>query len=493
MIGKFTGSKNIDWITLSLYMALVLLGILMIYAATAIEFEKMSFLRSSAGKQATWILISIIALSVIYSLDWKIWQVFAYPLYGMTVASLVAVLLFGQVINGNKGWFIIMGQSIQPAEFAKFGTALAVAGFLSSPNITLRSLRNQIIVFSIIFVPMFLIMLQGDMGSALVFLSFLVVLYREGLSPGYYALGFFLLGVLLLGLIFDPIYVAFILLAVGLWWMAKLVSETKISNLARLARITRMGNYVAWITGALGLILIWQPGFFGLNNFWKGLGDEQARLYGPILMALVFFPWMFFQWARKGFNRVGLVTAAILVGVGLSYSANFVVFKALKPHQADRILVWLTPDKCKECKSWYNLTQSKNAISSGGFLGKGYLQGSMTRLSYVPEQPTDFIFCTVGEEHGFLGSMVVICLFLALLIRLTVLSERQRSNFARVYGYCLAGILFFHVLLNLGMTMGLMPIIGIPLPFISRGGSSLLGFSVMIGVMLKMDYGRWRL
>jgi rod shape determining protein RodA len=482
MIKKFTGANSIDWITMSLYLTLVFLGMMMIYASTIIEFEKLSFFRSSAGKMATWFLLSVIAMGVVYMLDWKIWQVFAYPLYGITVALLVAVLLFGSEINGNKAWFLFMGLSFQPAEFAKFGTSLAISAYLSSPTTNLKNLRNQFTVFGLLLVPMFLIALQGDMGSALVFLSFMVAFYREGLTEAYYLVGFFLAGVLIFGLAFDPSYVAFALLGFGLWYLAKQHKNQEIPF------------RIAWGLIAIGFVCFWRPKLWGvLEEFWKKPELKNIPMIALGVMGAAFLGWMIYIWAKKGFKRIGLVTAAIVVGCALSISANIVVFKVLKPHQADRILVWLTPNECPDCKSAYNLNQSKYAISSGGILGKGFLRGTMTRMSYVPEQPSDFIFCTVGEEHGFVGSAALICLYLALLLRLTILAERQRSNFARIYAYCLAGILFFHFLLNIGMTMGLLPIVGIPLPFISRGGTSLMGFSVMIAVMLKMDHYRYRL
>jgi rod shape determining protein RodA len=465
MLAKFTGTKTIDWIAFSIYLGLVVFGVMMIYASTYIEFEKLGFMRSSVGKQLIWMCISFTAIGIILTLDWKIWQLLAYPIYSISMLLLMAVPFLGTEIHGNRSWFIIAGMSFQPAELAKVAAALAVAAFLSTPNTNLKNLRSQIIAIGILLIPMGLILLQGDLGSAIVFTSFLIVMYREGLSPNYYIAGFAILAVVLMGLMSDPVAVSITIMSLGLWYLTTLYKEPKVAR---------------WIVAGL---FIAASGGWGLGYGWYSLGG----------LAAIYVIWGLFYGSRKGVREVGAAALAAALGIGLCISANYAVFKVLKPHQADRILVWLKPNSCAECKSMYNIMQSKTAITSGGLLGRGFLQGSMTRYSYVPEQPTDFIFCTVGEEQGFLGALGLITLFLVLMLRLTVIAERQRSNFARIYTYCFVGILFIHFFINLGMTIGVTPMIGIPLPFISRGGSSLLAFSGMMGIVLKMDRDRYRL
>lgn len=465
MLGKFTGTKTIDWVAFSVYLTLVVFGVLMIYASTYIEYEKYGFMRSSVGRQLIWMAISAVAFGVVLTLDWKIWQLLAYPLYAISMILLLGVPFFGTEIHGNRSWYIIGGMSFQPSELAKLTASLAMASFLSTPSTNLKSFRSQIMAFGMLLIPMGLILMQGDLGSAIVFTSFLIAMYREGLSPNYYIGGFAILAILLLGLIFDPIIVSIAIMSIGLWYLTTLQKEQTI-----IKRVV------------LGLAIS------AAGAWWFGFG-----LYSLGALGAVYLIWGLIYSSRKGVREVGTAALAITLAIGMCISANYAVLKVLKPHQADRILVWLKPEVCADCKSMYNFMQSKTAITSGGLLGKGFLQGSMTRYSYVPEQPTDFIFCTVGEEQGFIGAIGIIGLFLVLMLRLTVIAERQRSNFARVYTYCVVGILFIHFFINIGMTIGVTPMIGIPLPFISRGGSSLLTFSTMMAIILKMDRDRYRL
>jgi rod shape determining protein RodA len=465
MLSRLGGTRNLDWTTLSVYLGMVILGWLMIYAVTAAEVERVGFLGSTAGKQAIWMGISFFALVVIYSIDWKFWQTFAFLIYGLTLLSLFGVLVFGSNIKGATSWYTFGGASIQPSEFAKFGTALAISAYLGSYKTSLKKYSNQLVSMLLITFPAGVILLQPDMGSALVFSSFLIALYREGLSPVYYWIGGFIAASLIAGLVFAPADIALVLLVLAAGIIAY-----------------RMPRRRWWLGGVLAL---------GATAFFLRSG-EQAKFIVPGL-AVVFGLLGLYFWSRKGPRLVGPITLALAVGIGLSFAANYSFNNFLKPHQQDRINVWLNPSKCDPRGSLYNLMQSKMAISSGGFQGKGFLQGKMTKLSYVPEQSTDFIFCTIGEEQGFIGSFAIIALFLTLVIRLTIIAERQRSAFSRIYAYCLAGIFFVHFFVNIGMTMGLVPVIGIPLPFISKGGSALLSFSIMIGVMLKLDRHRYNL
>lgn len=443
---------------------MVVLGWLMIYAVTEPEIDKLGFLQSTAGKQAIWIGISFFALVVIYSIDWKFWQTFAYPIYGVTLVLLVGVLFLGSEIKGATSWYAFGGFSLQPSEFAKFGTALAVSAYLGSFKTNLKTIEHQLIAFGLIALPGGIILLQPDMGSTLVFTSFLVPFYREGLSPVYYWIAAFVGAALISGLIFNPLDIALVLLLIAL---AVLVFYQR--NRQRL----------------------WRGGWLVLAVLAFYLRTKMELLQILYALGVLFGGWAFYWFSRKGPRLVAPLTLAVVAGIALSSAAYYGFNNFLKPHQQDRINVWLNPSKCDPRGSLYNLLQSKMAISSGGLEGKGFLQGKMTKLKYVPEQSTDFIFCTIGEEHGFIGSFTTIAVFLLLLFRLTILAERQRSAFSRIYAYSLAGIFFIHFFINIGMTMGLLPIIGIPLPLVSKGGSALLSFSIMIGVLLKLDRHRY--
>lgn len=457
--------RNIDWITFSLYLALVFVGWSMIYAVGYQEFQEAGLMSSPAGKQLIWIGISFFAFMLLQAIEWRFWQTFAYPIYILTMALLVGVLLFGVTIKGATSWYSFGGSTIQPSEFAKFGTALAIAAYLSTYKVDLRKLPYQATAAGLFMLPAFLILLQPDAGSALVFTSFLLVLYREGLNAMYYAVGFFLVLMLILGLVFAPTYIWVGLLLIGLFLLAN-----------------QMQPRGLWLTSALvfsaGAIYLLQ------DNVLREVLIATAIAYALLLLVLLY---------RRRPSFLLPLTASILIGGAVSFAANYGFNNVLQPHQQDRINVWLNPDAADKRGSYYNILQSKIAIGSGGWTGQGWLKGNMTNLNYVPEQVTDFIFCTIGEEQGFAGVLALIILYLMLLFRLIKIAERQRSDFARIYAYGLLGILFIHFFINIGMTMGLVPVIGIPLPFISKGGSSLLGFTIMIGVLLKMDSHRFRL
>lgn len=459
-----------DWATFSLYLSLVAVGWLMVFTVgygDGYNGGLGEFLASAAGRQTIWIGISLSVFSVIYFLiDWKLWQTLSYLIYALSIGLLIAVLFFGATIKGATSWFSIGGVSFQPSELAKFGTALAMASFLGSSGNNLRTFQNQFAAFGLFILPAGLIMLQPDAGSALVFFSFLLVLFREGLSANYFMAGGVISVLFLLGLVYDP--------------------EQVILGLSLLLILVLAFNFKArvyWVGAALLAVIgiLYATGIEDLAAYtlWAGIG-------GFVLLSLLL-------WNTGKARIIGAMSAILIVGSGISIAANYGFNNVLKPHQQDRINVWLRPELCDPRGSLYNVIQSKMAISSGGLQGKGFLQGTMTKFNYVPEQITDFIFCTVGEEQGFIGSFGIIVLFLLLLIRITLLAERQRTAFARHYAYGVAGILFIHFFINIGMTMGLMPIIGIPLPFISKGGSSLVGFTIMLAVLLKLDSSRYRI
>jgi rod shape determining protein RodA len=420
-------------------------------------------LNTIIGKQTLFIGISLVVLLVIFIIDKKFWSTFAYPIYVVSLLLLVGVLFLGVEIKGAKSWFYLGGFTFQPSELAKFGTSLAVASYLSAYNTNLKALKNQVITFGLFMIPVGLILLQPDAGSAMVFLSFLLVAYRAGLSSYFYITILSLAALLILGLIFDPIYVI-----VG---MILFFSLVLILNLSKKIPLLLTFLVIA-IAASIGIV----KGFF---------------LPVIISTGIFYLILSFVQYQKREGRFAGIMLGLLLAGSAFTFSANYAFNNFLEAHQKDRINVWLRPDLCDPQGSLYNVLQSKMAIGSGGLKGKGFLQGTMTKLNYVPEQSTDFIFCTIGEEQGFVGSLGIIALFFLLLIRIIIVGERQKSDFGKYYAYCVAGIIFIHFLVNIGMTMGLLPIIGIPLPFISYGGSSMVGFTLLIGVLLKIDSMRF--
>lgn len=415
-----TLTQNLDWIAVLLYILCVLIGWFNIYAAVYSPESPTSIfdLSNKAGVQMMWIGTSVLLIICILVVDYKFYDTFAFIIYGFFVLMLVLVLFAGSEINGSRSWIKIGTFSLQPAEFAKLATSLALAKYLSDPAVSLtRSWKEYLPIAAIIGLPAILILLSNETGSMLVFASFAIMLYREGM-PGYIpALGIVMVILVILTLLF-----------------------------------------VKWYIG-LGIIVV-------AALFWWVMPKSSRRRGGTLATVVV----------------AGLMIAVV-------FGVDFFINNVLQKHQRSRIVVLVDPYSDPRGAGW-NVIQSKIAIGSGRLTGKGFLEGTQTKFDFVPEQSTDFIFCTVGEEHGFIGSLVVIALFIGLILRLVVLAERQRTRFARVYGYCVAGIIFFHFMINIGMTIGLMPVIGIPLPFFSYGGSSLWSFTVLLFIFLKIDSQR---
>lgn len=409
---------NLDWVMVSIYLVMIFLGWINIYAAVYNEEHKSILdVSQNYGKQLIWIGTSLFIATLILLIDGKFFTISAYPVYGLVIITLILVLVFGREVSGSKSWFEVGSFRIQPAEFGKFATALVVAKFLSTMNIKFEDTRTKLITAAFIAIPAFLILMQNDTGSALVYGAFLFVLYREGLSGNFLMAGVAIVVVFIITLLFDP-------------------------------------KTMMWIVGVLAF-LIYISGKRNLKN---------ALVIGGI--AVVFS--------------------------GMSYSVGYVVDNVLEIHQKTRINVMLGKEDDPKGVG-YNVNQSKIAIGSGGFSGKGFLNGTQTKYKFVPEQSTDFIFCTVGEEWGFIGSFVVVILFIILLIRIIIVAERQKSPFSRIYGYGVASVLFFHFAVNIAMTIGLAPVIGIPLPFFSYGGSSLWAFTLLLFVFIKLDAYRMQL
>lgn len=410
-------TRSIDWTTVSLYACLVTFGWLNIHASVYDPETHKGLLdfSTSSGKQFIWICTSVILLSAVLIIDHRFYFSFAWGLYGMIVLLLVSVLIFGKEVKGSKSWFEVGGFAIQPAEFAKLGVALALSKYMSEPLVRMDKLKHQLLAGSIMLAPALLVLLQNDTGSFLVFSSFLIVFFREGMSPFIIIVGFVCVVILVLTLIFPQ-------------------------------------QQLMIVFGILGVCSIY---------------FVRRKTFSNILVVL------------------GLTVAVIAYIGTVDYFFNHV----LKPHQQTRLKVLVDPDVDPLGAGW-QVTQAKIAIGSGGFFGKGYLEGTQTKFDFVPDQSTDNIFCTVGEEHGWLGSLVLISLFVGLFLRLVFLAERQKTKFARIFGYCVVSVMFFHFTINIGMTIGLFPVIGIPLPFFSYGGSSLWAFTIMLFVFLNLDASR---
>lgn len=461
---------NIDWVAVMLAFGLMILGWINIYAAVYNEEHSSIFdVTQRYGKQLIWIGAAVLLGMVILITDSNFYVFFSWPIYGLVILLLILVLIAGVEINGSKSWFIIGGDfRLQPSEFAKFATALALAKLLSSYNFKIQKTPSVILIAAIIGLPPALIMLQPDTGSAIVFVVFFLVLYREGMSGIILFFGFLTILLFLLSLLTENVLLL-ILLFTG-------------SILAFYVLNPRMKLAFSALGLGIGLTLLLQ----GINLISGTTIDiEWIVLAGTVISMIVFIIYSLKVRMRRAFVIIGIFFASVL----FTYSVDFVFENILQAHHRARIneLLGLQSDPLG---AGYNVNQSKIAIGSGGFAGKGFLNGTQTKFNFVPEQSTDFIFCTVGEEWGFLGSLVVIGLFLALLVRIINLAERQRSLFSRVYGYSVASILFFHFAVNIGMTIGLMPVIGIPLPFFSYGGSSLWAFTVLLFVFLRLDASR---
>jgi len=406
---------NVDWVIILIYLSLAIIGWFNIHAAVYDPANPSIWdMDTNYGKQFVFIIGALVIGSLILLMDGKFFNSIAPVFYGITLLLLVLVLIVGRNVGGNQAWIPIGSFRLQPSEFAKFSTCLLLAKYLSANNLKLNDSKTLIISSIILLIPMGLIMLQPDTGSALTFTSIVFVLYREGLSGYFLVIGVLFIALFVLSLMFNKFLVIAALLIIG--------------------------------------------------------------------GAAVYFN-------KRNRNLITVIVSGVVISIAFIFCVDFAYKNVLQSHQRNRIDVIL--GKIDDPRGQgYNLNQSKIAIGSGGLWGKGYLQGTQTKYDFVPEQSTDFIFCTVGEEWGFMGSLAVIGLYLTLLIRIVNVAERQRSSFSRIYGYGVASILFFHFFINIGMTIGLVPVIGIPLPFLSYGGSSLWSFTILLFILLKLDSNR---
>ncbi|MFV0554825.1 MAG: rod shape-determining protein RodA [Mangrovibacterium sp.] len=461
--------SNIDWVTILLYLLLCTLGWVNIYSAVYNEEHTSIFdISQRYGKQIIWIGAACLVAVTIILIDSKFFISFAFPFYGLTLFLLLFVLLFGTEVNGAKSWFQIGEFAFQPSELTKTTTALALASFLSSYDYK-PSISSLAIIALIIGTPILFILLQNDTGSALVFFVFILVLYREGLPGIFLFLGFVAAITFIISLLFSPIITILSISCCCVLSFGFISSNWK--DTFKMLLMCVIIFALTWLADAI-LNLQLSDGFMASCSF--------------AFFFLVCIVYAFIHKAKKNIRWLLLIYFGL---VGMSFSVDYVFESVLEPHQRVRIeeLLGMSSDPLG---AGYNVNQSKIAIGSGGLSGKGFLQGTQTKFNFVPEQSTDFIFCTVGEEWGFLGTSIVIILFIALLLRLIFLAERQRSSFSRIYGYSVACIIFFHMAINIAMTIGLAPVIGIPLPFFSYGGSSLWSFTIMLFIFVRLDASR---
>lgn len=472
--------KSVDWLTVVIYLSLVLLGWISICGASY-DYGDMNFfsLETRTGKQLLWIGCSLFLGFVILMLEDKIYDWFAYIFYALMMGLLFVTPFLAENTNGSYSWLKFGSVSLQPAEFAKFATALSIAKFMNVHGFSMDKLRNSLPVVGMILLPMLLIILQRETGSALVYLAFFLMLYREGM-PG---------AILFIGICSVVYFV------VGIRFVHDIMPDgcTPVGEFAVLTLIILLSAILDYVYSlpkkAYKYILSYGLGSIVLALLFS-LYVIPFNLFGFLslvcIVLVVYLLYLSFQERLIGYCYIALF---VIGSIGFLYSVDYVFEDVLESHQRERIEVLLGM-KDDLADAGYNVNQSKIAIGSGGLLGKGFLNGTQTKLKYVPEQDTDFIFCTVGEEQGFVGSALVLLLFMVLILRIMVLAERQRSRFSRVYGYCVLSIFFFHLFINVGMVLGLTPVIGIPLPFFSYGGSSLWGFTILLFVFLRLDAGR---
>ena len=472
--------RSLDWWTVLLYLALLTFGWISVCGASYTYGDTDIFsLSTRSGMQIVWIGTSITLGFIILMLDDRFYDTFSFIIYGLLLVLLFATIFNPHSIKGSRSWLVLGPLRLQPAEFAKFATALALAKFMSTYGYSIHKWKDFLITLAIIFVPMMFIILQRETGSALVYFAFFLMFYREGmpgsiLFTGVAAVIYFVVGIrfensMLLGTPTSigrfSVLLMIQLFTAGLVYVycqnRKLFLQIAfycvgITLLAVLVSVYVVSFDVVWVQLVLIVLLI---GYL----LWQAIGSRIRNYYFIVLFAIG--------------------------SMAFFYSADYVLNHVMEKHQRTRINVLLGLEEDLK-GAGYNVHQSEIAIGSGGLEGKGFLNGTQTKLKYVPEQDTDFIFCTVGEEEGFLGSAGVLLLFLALILRLIVLSERQPFRFGRVYGYSVASIFLFHVFINVGMVLGLTPVIGIPLPFFSYGGSSLWGFTFLLFIFLRIDAGR---
>ena len=472
--------KTLDWVTICIYLLLIIAGWFSVCGASY-DYGDRDFLDFSTrtGKQFIWIICSFGLGFVLLMLEDRMYDMFSYLIYAGMIALLIVTIFIAPDVKGSRSWLQLGPVSLQPAEFAKFATALVLAKYMNSYLFNINKPKNFIVVLALVFLPMILIILQKETGSALVYLAFFLMFYREGmpgvvLFSGICAVLFFVVSIR-----FDQVFIADTPTPIGESVVLSLIllfSAVMPRIYLKKWNVTRNVLLVSLLI--FGVAFLVSEYLVHFNLVWVQ--------WGLCAMLVCYFIYLSLTERQRTYI---LISIFAIGSICFMYSSDYVFDNILEPHQQMRIKVVLGMED-DPTGAGYNVNQSKIAIGSGGLTGKGFLNGTQTKLKYVPEQDTDFIFCTIGEEQGFVGSAVVLLLFLALILRLIWLSERQPSTFGRVYGYSVLSIFLFHLFINIGMVLGLTPVIGIPLPFFSYGGSSLWGFTILLFIFLRIDAGR---
>lgn len=469
--------KKIDWIMVVCYLLLILFGWINIYASSyEVESASIFSLGQRSGMQMLWIGASFIAIAVIiFVINPRLYFSFTWWFYLIAILLLVAVLVVGKEVNGSKSWIAIGGFRFQPSEFSKITTSLALASIIGKYNFKISNISDLAKVLLTLFIPALLIMLEPDAGTMMVYCGFIFMLYREGLTGWIISFAFMIVLLFVVTLKFTPGTAILVLL--GIYGIMKGILSKKIAEHVLLYGI------IIGVLSLIPMVLRWEP----LSPLYE---------FGPQYFILLFAAITVITSLvrhKRGNRQYNLkyLTLTMVCAVAFIFSVQMIFDKVLKEHHRDRIenLLGITQDLKG---AGYNVHQSKIAIGSGGFLGKGYLQGTQTKFKFVPEQSTDFIFCTIGEEWGFVGSVGLLLLFFTLIFRIIHNAEKHTDKSIRVYGYCVACCLFMHVFINIAMTIGIFPVVGIPLPFISYGGTSFLSFTILLFIFIRLDLERWK-
>lgn len=489
--------KSIDWALIGVYFLLVLIGWANIFAAThTSEAGSILDFSTRAGKQFVWILTALgLAAIILFLLPARLWEGICIPLYGFVLGLLVLVIFVSSNIKGSHSWFSLGPVSFQPAEISKISTSLLLSWWVSQQGFRMTRIRDFLICCAIIGVPMLVIIAESETGSALVYTGFIFVLYRKGLSGWWLGLIGLIIVLFITTLTTSPYWSVVILIGVlvacnAYMQPARFWHRMAICGAAVLV-VSLLPSLLEWLSGMVSARMdyltnrIWVPTAEETGKYFWSFITRIRPLYVILGGAGVAIPLLIYWAYKKKDTFLAVSVAAFVAGVLLVFSTDYIFNNVLQEHQRSRIEVLLGM-KEDLAGAGYNVNQSKIAIGSGGLFGKGYLQGTQTTFGFVPEQSTDFIFCTVGEEWGFVGCLVVILLYVFLIVRLIMDAERCRGHFARAYGYCVAACVFMHLFINVGMTIGLMPVIGIPLPLLSYGGSSLWAFTILIFIFLAL-------
>lgn len=480
---KSTGLfRSIDWWTIGIYLLLVAFGWISVCGASYSYGEVDLFsLSSRSGMQIVWIGTSVVLAIVILLLDDRIYEKFGFLIYGFMLLLLFLTIFNPHEIKGSRSWLVIGPLRLQPAEFAKFATALAVAKVMNVYGFDVRKWKDFAIVAAVVMLPMLFIVMQKETGSALVYLAFFLMFYREGMPGAILFTGFAMVVYFVVGIKYRDVMLLSTSTSVGVFVVLLLIQIFSVAMVYiycnKTMRVKKMKR-ISWgmFGGTIAAVLV-----------SKFIIDFDVVIL-QMVMIVAFLVYLVYEGFRTRVRTYYLIALFTLGSVLFFNATDYMLNNMLQAHQRVRINVLLGLEE-DPAGAGYNVHQSEIAIGSGGFLGKGFLNGTQTKLKFVPEQDTDFIFCTVGEEQGFVGSTVVLLLFLALILRLIKLAERQQFRFARVYGYCVVSIFLFHVFINIGMVLGMTPVIGIPLPFFSYGGSSLWGFTLLLFIFLRIDAG----